>query len=99
MNIAFIHIILLKNSKRCGILRTEGATIGAFSGMLGGKGSVSKHVSNHFWRMLGSGADDLTYYFSQIGHQAVRDGLKAIPGIIKSTIPSVTKSFMKISCH
>ena len=71
----------------------------AFSGMLGGKGSASKHVSNHFWRMLGSGADDLTYYFSQIGHQAVRDGLKAIPGIIKSTIPSVTKSFMKISCY
>lgn len=35
----------------------------AFSCMLGGKGSASKHVSNHFWRMLGSGADNLKYYF------------------------------------
>ena len=74
----------------------EGATIGAIAGRLGGKGTASKHVSNHFWRMLASGKDDLTYYFSQVTTQAIRDGKKAIPGIIKASIPSVTKTILKV---
>ena len=74
---------------------SEGATIGAISGLIGNKGSASKHVSNHFWRMVGSRANNLPYYFTQINKQAVRDGLKAIPSILKSNIPSVTKIILK----
>ena len=73
-----------------------GGVVGAISGMLGGAGTASKHVSNSFWRMVASGADDLTYYFSQVGTQAVRDGVKAIPGILKSYIPQATEVFLTL---
>ena len=55
-----------------------------------------KHVSNSFWRMVASGADDLTYYFSQVGTQAVRDGVKAIPGILKSYRSQATEVFLTL---
>ena len=78
------------------ILRgAEGATLGALSGFIGGSGSASKHVSNSFWRMLGSGNDCLRYYFSQVGREAARAGWEAIPSIIRATVPSVTKIFIK----
>ena len=73
----------------------QGAVIGSFAGLIGGKGTASRHVTNHFRRMLTSGKDNLTYYFSQITKQAVRDGVKAIPGIFRSTIPSITRTAMK----
>ena len=71
----------------------EGATMGAMAGFLGGKGTASKHVRNSFYRVLKNG--NWSYYFSQINEQAIRDGLKAIPGILRATIPTVTKSFIK----
>jgi len=66
---------------------TEGAISGALSGAFGGRGTASKHVSNSFKRVLKNG--NWSYYFTQINKQAVLDGLAAIPGIIKSTIPSI----------
>ena len=73
----------------------EGGTLGALSGLIGGMGSASKHLSNSFKRVLNNG--NWSYYFTQINTQAIRDGFKAIPGILKATIPSLTKSFFKIS--
>mgnify|MGYP003293512885 CR=1 FL=1 len=73
-----------------------GGVVGAISGLFGGAGTASKHVSNSFWRMVASGADDLTYYFSQVGTQAVRDGIKAIPGILRSYIPQATEAFLSL---
>ena len=67
----------------------DGAIIGLISGRIGGRGSASKHVSNSFWRMVSSGGSNLRYYFTQINKQAARDGLKAIPSILKATIPSL----------
>ena len=75
----------------------EGAFIGTVAGFVGGKGTASKHVSNSFWRMVASGTDDLTYYFSQIGRQAVNDGKKAIPGILRSYIPSAIRSYIQLN--
>ena len=46
--------------------------------------------------MVASGADDLTYYFSQVGTQARRDGLKAIPGILRSYIPRAAEAFLAL---
>ena len=73
----------------------SGGLSGVASGWLGGKGTASKHVSNSFWRMVASGKDDLTYYFSQIKTQAMRDGKKAIPGIFRSAIPSFFDNFAR----
>ena len=81
-------------------LRTlEGATIGSLSGLIGGKGSASKHVSNHFNRLINSKSPNFSYYFSQIGRQAVRDGKAAIPSITRAAIPTVTKTFIKVGCQ
>ena len=73
----------------------EGAAIGAIAGRIGNKGSASKHVSNHFWRLVSSPNHNFRYYFTQINVQAAKDGLKAIPSILKSTIPYITKTFLK----
>ncbi len=76
------------------ILRiAEGATIGALAGRIGNKGSASKHVSNHFHRVLHT--HNFRYYFTQINVQAVKDGLKSIPSIAKATIPTLTKIILK----
>ena len=77
------------------IRAAEGVTFGAIGATLGGAGTASKHVSNHFWRMVKSGGENMSYYFSQIDYQAVRDGLKAIPGILKAAIPSTSKILIK----
>ena len=74
----------------------EGAALGAIAGAIGGPGTASKHTSNSFWRMVASGKDDLTYYFSQVGVQAKRDGIRAIPGILKATTPAVFKGFIQL---
>ena len=74
----------------------NGTLMGVASGAIGGHGSASKHVSNSFWRMVSSGGRNLSYYFSQINTQAVRDGLKAISSIIKAAIPSVTESVVHL---
>ncbi len=74
----------------------NGTLMGVASGIIGGPGSASKHVSNSFWRMVSSGGRNLSYYFSQINTQAVRDGLKAISSIIKAAIPSVTESVVHL---
>ncbi len=76
------------------ILRiAEGATIGALAGRIGNKGSASNHVSNHFHRVLHT--HNWRYYFTQINKEAVKDGLKAIPSIMKAAIPTVTKTILK----
>ena len=74
----------------------DGAIMGGISGLIGGSGSASKHVSNSFWRMVASGGSNLSYYFSQISKQAMRDGIKAIPSIFKAAIPSVIDSLFSI---
>ena len=71
----------------------EGATRGGISGMIGGKGSASKHVTNSFKRFVKNG--NWSYYYSQVRTQAIRDGKKAIPSIFKATIPSITKPIIK----
>ncbi len=73
---------------------TEGATIGSIAGIFGGKGSASKHVTKSFKRALGNG--NWSYYFTQIKTQAKYDGIKAISGIVKATVPTVTKAFLKL---
>jgi len=73
----------------------EGATIGAIAGAIGGKGSATKHVSNHFWRMIDSGGSNFSYYYSQVKIQSIRDGFSAIGGIIRATVPTVTKAVIK----
>ena len=60
-----------------------------------GTSSGSKHVSNSFWRAVDSGFSNSRYYFSQIGKQAKRDGIKAIPAILRAVIPSATKGVIK----
>ena len=83
------------------LLDEEGAPInsGAFwghvgiAGYIGGNGSASKHVRNSFWRTVGNG--NWSYYFSQTNRQAVKDGLKAIPSILKATAPTISKSLIK----
>ena len=72
----------------------DGVVMGGISGLIGGKGTASKHVSNHFWRMLASGKDDLTYYFSQVGRQSVKDGVKSFTGIVKAAMPNISKIFI-----
>ena len=72
----------------------DGTLMGVVSGIIGGHGSASKHVSNSFWRMVSSGGRNMSYYFSQINRQAARDGFKAISSIIKATIPSVIDSLV-----
>ncbi|MBE6638904.1 MAG: RHS repeat-associated core domain-containing protein [Ruminococcaceae bacterium] len=75
-------------------LRTlEGATFGAVSGYLGGSGTCSKHVANSFSRALKN--HNWSYYFTQTNTQSIRDGLKAIPGILKSVIPNSLKTYIK----
>ena len=64
-----------------------GGISGAISGLLGGRGTGSAHTSNSFSRVLKN--KNVRYYFTQINKQAVKDGKKAIPGIIKSAIPNV----------
>ena len=66
----------------------DGALIGLIAGRIGGDGSASKHVSNSFWRTV-SGKSNIRYYFTQINTQAARDGIKAIPSILKGTLPSL----------
>ena len=68
----------------------EGATIGALSGAIGGKGSASKHLTNSFYRVLKSG--NWSYYFSQINTQAFRDGLKQYPAFLKQQFPLSPKT-------
>ena len=41
-------------------------------------------------------ADDLNYYFSQVRTQAMIDGIKAIPGILRSYIPQATEAFLSL---
>ena len=66
----------------------DGALIGLIAGRIGGDGSASKHVSNSFWRTV-HGKSNIKYYFTQINTQAARDGLKAIPSILKAALPSI----------
>ena len=66
----------------------DGALLGLIAGRIGGDGSASKHVSNSFWRTV-SGKSNIRYYFTQINTQATRDGIKAIPNILRSAIPNV----------
>ena len=72
---------------------TEGAVMGSISGMIGGPGSASKHVTNSFKRVLKT--KNFSYYFSQVGKQARRDGVKAISSIIKAATPTITKTSIK----
>ena len=73
----------------------EGGAIGALSGFIGGSGSASKNVVNSFWRSGAKGFSNFSYYISQVRTQSIRDGLKAIPSIIKSSIPNLLKSALK----
>ena len=82
------------NSTEEYILRiTEGAAIGSLAGLAGGKGSASKHTSNSFWRFVKKG--NWRYYSSQAKNQAIADGFKAISGIVRSNLPSASKTFFK----
>ena len=76
----------------------DGALIGLILGRMGGDGTASKHVSNSFWRTV-SGKSNLGYYFTQINVQAARDGLKAIPSILKATIPSIVDTGIHRLCQ
>ena len=67
-----------------------GGVVGALSGLVGGKGTASKHVTNSFKRVLNNG--NWSYYFTQIGKEATKDGIKAIPSILRSYIPSIIKN-------
>ena len=71
----------------------EGAALGAVAGRIGGNGTASKHLTNSFKRVLKSG--NWSYYFSQIGKQAFKDGLKSVPSILKATTPILIKTLIK----
>lgn len=72
----------------------DGGLMGGISGYIGGSGSASKHTTNSFWRFVG-GKSNSSYYFSQIKTQAIRDGIDAIPNIIKASAPAVLKLWLK----
>ena len=72
----------------------DSALMGCVAGALGGSGSASKHVTNSFRRVLRT--NNWSYYFSQINTQAVRDGVNAIPGILKATIPAISKIMVSV---
>ena len=76
----------------------DGALIGLIAGRIGGDGSASKHVSNSFWRRF-FGKSNTRYYFTQINTQAVRDGKKAIPSILKGTLPSLVDFGIHCLCQ
>ena len=70
----------------------EGFTIGMISGMLGGRGSASKHVTNS-WKKVWK-THNWSYYFGQIKTEAVEAGWKAIPSILKSIIPAIADIYV-----
>ena len=37
----------------------------------------------------------MRYYFTQIRTEAVNDGLRSIPSIIRATIPALSKAYLK----
>ena len=93
LNIADKKIDGVKSSSEILLAAAEGVAMGALSGFIGGKGSATKHTSNSFWRFVQKG--NWRYYASQVKKQAIEDGKKAIPGILRSNIPSATKTFLK----
>ena len=70
-----------------------GTTVGTLAGLLGGPGTATKHLTNSFKRVLSNG--NYSYYFSQIGKEALKSGIKAIPGILKATLPTVGKDIFE----
>ena len=67
--------------------------VGAGAGLLGGPGTANQHLQSSFSRVLGNG--NWSYYFTQVNKEALRAGVKAVPGILRSTIPTLTKTLIE----
>ena len=70
-----------------------GGTIGAIAGYLGGPGTASKHMQSAFKTALHNG--NWRYFFTQTAKEAIRAGESATSGILRGTIPTISRFAIK----
>ena len=70
-----------------------GGTIGAIAGYLGGPGTASKHMQSAFKTALHNG--NWRYFYTQTAKEAIRAGESATSGILRGTIPTISRFAIK----
>lgn len=69
-----------------------GGSFGLVAGYLGGPGTATKHMQSAFKTALRSG--NWRYFATQTATEAIRAGKSAISGVIRGTIPTITRTLL-----